>query len=101
MAEKKGVGHAYNIDFLNVVFAARRMQVAKANLDHDRYDFESSRVAKASNAASKGQKVAQEQKDYEALSLDVEKLAAARDAISKQLGQYTSQAATVQKQIDD
>ena len=22
MAEKKGVGHAYNIDFLNVVFAA-------------------------------------------------------------------------------
>ena len=22
MAEKKGVGHAYNVDFLNVVFAA-------------------------------------------------------------------------------
>ena len=22
MAEKKGVGHAYNVDFLNVIFAA-------------------------------------------------------------------------------
>src|SRR5881397_2947596 len=25
MAEKKGVGHAYNVDFLNVVFAASSM----------------------------------------------------------------------------
>src|SRR5437870_4705844 len=151
MAEKKGVGHAYNVDFLNVVFAASSLflflsviwmvwddydrewkntqrrfnqlelqvtqaqlqqanravdrsklqqleaqqkaaeknvsgnqkkvdellakqtdidnrlyratqesQAAKASYDQDRYDFEASRVAGASNAAAKGQKVAEE-----------------------------------------
>src|SRR5438445_56799 len=153
MAEKKGVGHAYNVDFLNVVFAAcsiflflsviwmvwddydrewkntqrqfallqyqvtqaqyqqaargvdkgklgqlqaqqkaaqqkiaanqkvvddltakladaqikldrltKQSQFTKANYDHDRYDYESARVAKATNAAAKGQHAAEEEK---------------------------------------
>src|SRR5262245_38561217 len=153
MAEKKGVGHAYNIDFLNVVFAAsslflflsvvwmvwddfdrewkntqrrfaqltyqvtqaqlqqasragdrsklqqlqtqmaaaqknvatnqktvddlqkklddisvrldrtqRDFQYAKANYDHDRYEFEASRAAKVSGADQKGKSVAEEEK---------------------------------------
>src|SRR5437660_9962381 len=153
MAEKKGVGHAYNVDFLNVVFAASSLflflsvvwmvwddfdrewkntqrrfaelqyqvtlaqqqqasraidrnklqqlqaqeqaaqqaivanrqkvdelrgkvadanvrlarattqaQFAKATYDHDRYEFESARVAGAADAASKQQLVAEEEK---------------------------------------
>ena len=192
MAEKKGVGHAYNIDFLNVVFAVssvflflsvvwmvwddfdrewknnqrqfarlqyqvaraqyqqvrrgldrnklsqlqaqekaarqsvaanqkavddltdkladannkldrvtKASQFAKATWDHDRYDFESSRANKTGNLAAKGQLSADEEKQFTALSLQVEKAIAERDAIQKQLGQYTGQAATVQKQIED
>jgi hypothetical protein len=33
MAEKKGVGHAYNVDFLNVVFAASSLFLPVGHLD--------------------------------------------------------------------
>ncbi len=192
MAEKKGVGHAYNIDFLNVVFAASSLflflavvwmvwddfdrdwkntqrrfaalqyqvtelqrqqasraidqnklkqlqaqekaaqqtivanrqkvddlqakladanirlgrattqaQFAKATYDHDRYDFESARVAGAADAASKQQLVADEEKQVSNLNLQVEKITAERAAIQKDLDQYVGQATTIQKQIDD
>src|SRR6516165_2899822 len=165
MAEKKGVGHAYNVDFLNVVFAAssiflllstvwmvwddydrdwkntqrrfarlqydvtraqyraarnavdqgkltqlrsqlkaaeqnvtanqskvddlqkkvddleirldrasRDYQYMKATYDHDRYDFESARAAGASDAAKKGETVADEAKQLHDLDLNVQKL---------------------------
>src|SRR5947208_6464752 len=164
MAEKKGVGHAYNVDFLNVVFAASSLflflsviwmvwddydrdwkstqrrfsqlevqvtelqlqqatrgvdqsklqqlkaqeqeatkkivanqqkvdelqgklkdlenrlfrattdyQTAKANYDQDRYDYEASRNAGASNAEAKGRKVADEQRKVNELNLEVER----------------------------
>src|SRR6476620_11733481 len=163
MAEKKGVGHAYNVDFLNVVFAASSLflflsvvwmvwddfdrewkntqrrftqlqyevtqaqyqqasravdrnklqqlesqlaaakksiesnqkkvdelqakldevnnrlyrqtqayQFAKANYDHDKYEYESARVAQAGSAERKGQNVAEAAKRLTELNLQVE-----------------------------
>ena len=192
MAEKKGVGHAYNVDFLNVVFAAsslflflsviwmvwddydrdwkntqrqfanlefqvtqaQRQQAAgavdkakiqqlqaqqkaaaqvitanqqkvddlqakladadkvlfratldynyaKATYDQDRYDFEASRAAGASNAAAKQKLAEDEAKRLNELNLAMEKAIADRAEVQKQLGVYTSQAAAAQKQIEE
>src|SRR5712691_1328381 len=180
MAEKKGVGHAYNVDFLNVVFAASSLflflsviwmvwddydrdwkstqrrfvqleyqvtqaqlqqatravdqsklkqlqaqeqegakkiaanrqkvdelegklsdldnrlyrattdyQTAKATYDQDRYDYEASRNAKASNADAKGEKVRNEEQRVSELNLAVEKITAERTGLQKDLAQYT------------
>jgi mono/diheme cytochrome c family protein len=194
MAEKKGVGHAYNVDFLNVVFAASslflflsviwmvwddfdrewkntqrrfaqleyqvtqaqreqavrsvdRNKIAqleaqrkqaeqniaanrkkvddlqaqlkdadnkvfratldynymKATYDQDRYDFETSREAdpKASSTARKQKNAEDEAKRLADLNLAMEKAIADKEAVQKQLGQYTGQAAAAEKQIDD
>jgi mono/diheme cytochrome c family protein len=192
MAEKKGVGHAYNVDFLNVVFAAsslflflsviwmvwddydrdwkgtqrrfaqleyevtqaqlqqasravdrgklqqlqaqqqdaakkvaanqRRVdelrekledldnqlfratteyQARRATYDQDRYDYEASRNAKASNADDKGRRVAEQEQRVSELNLEVEKLTAERTALQKELATYTGDTAALQKQIDD
>ncbi|HKF66088.1 MAG TPA: c-type cytochrome, partial [Vicinamibacterales bacterium] len=191
MAEKKGVGHAYNVDFLNVVFAAasiflllstvwmvwddydrdwkntqRRFaqlqtdvaradlqkaqrsldrnklgqlqaqltaaeknatankgkideiqkklddvnirldrtqkdyQYAKANLDHDRYDFEASRAA-GLDVTAKGQAVAAEQKRLADLNQQVEEMTAQRADLQKQIAQYNGAVGTTTKQIED
>ncbi len=192
MAEKKGVGHAYNIDFLNVVFAASSLflflsvvwmvwddydrewkntqrrfaqleyqvtqaqlqqaqrsvdknklaqlqaqeqaarknvqanqakvdelqakiqdadtrlfkatldyQYTKATYDQDRYDFEASRAAGDSGAAKKQQHVEDLGRRMNELNLQVEKITAEKAALQQQLGQYTGQLGTVQKQIDE
>jgi len=192
MAEKKGVGHAYNVDFLNVVFAAssvflflsvvwmvwddydrewkntqRRFaqleyqvtqaqlqqatraedksklqqlqaqrqageknvaanrqkvdelqsklkdadaklfrattdyQYMKATYDQDRYDFEASRAGGSSSAAKKGQAVDEERRRLAELDLAREKAEADKADIQKQLGQYTGQVATVDKQLEE
>src|SRR4029453_5885659 len=192
MAEKKGVGHAYNIDFLNVVFAASSLflflsvvwmvwddfdrdwkntqrrftqlqyevtqaqyqqasrgvdrnkvqqlesqlaaakksvesnqkkvdelqakldevnnrlyrqtqayQFAKAKYDHDKYDYESARVAQLSSAERKGQNVADAAKQLTELNLQVEATTAERAGVQKELGQYTGQIETINKQITD
>src|SRR3954469_11024849 len=194
MAEKKGVGHAYNVDFLNVVFAASslflflsviwmvwddfdrewkntqrrfaqleyqvthaqreqavrsvdRNKIAqleaqrkqaeqniaanrkkvddlqnqlkdadnrvfratldynymKATYDQDRYDFETSRAADpTSSATAKKQKIAEDEaKRLADLNLAMEKAIADKEAVQKQLGQYTGQAAAAEKQIED
>src|SRR5438034_685273 len=192
MAEKKGVGHAYNVDFLNVVFAAsslflflsvvwmvwddydrewkntqrrfsqleyqvtqaqlqqasrsidrskmqqlqaaeaaarknvtanqkkvdelqsrladvenrlyrvtQQYQSAKANYDHDKYDFGSSRAAGEQGAAKKGQRVQEEEKGLTDLDLEVQKTTAERAAIQKELGQYTGRVDAVAKQIEE
>ncbi|HET9830167.1 MAG TPA: c-type cytochrome [Vicinamibacterales bacterium] len=192
MAEKKGVGHAYNVDFLNVVFAAssiflllstvwmvwddydrdwkntqrrfarlqydvtraqyraardkvdrtklgqlqsqlkgaeqnakanqskvdelqnkvddivirldragRDYQYMKATYDHDRYDFESARAEGKSNAAKKGETVADEAKQLHDLDLNVQKLTAERNEAQKNLNQYIGQIGTLQKAIED
>ena len=192
MAEKKGVGHAYNVDFLNVVFAASSIflflsviwmvwddfnrdwkntqreftqlelevtraseqkarqsvdknkltqlqsqkaaaeksaagnqqkidelqdkisdvekrlyrenqdyQFAKATYDHDRYEFETLRAAGNSKAASMEQDVKEQEKRVAELNLAVEKTTAERNALNKQLGEFTGAAATAQKSIDE
>ena len=192
MAEKKSVGHAYNVDFLNVVFAASSLflflsviwmvwddydrdwkstqrrfaqleyqvtqaqlqqatrgvdrgkiqqlqaqqqesakkvaanqqkvdelqakvkdldnrlfrattayQTAKATYDQDRYDYEASRNAKASNAEAKGKKVVEEEGRVNELNLEMERLTAERTAVQKDLAQYTGEVAAVAKQITD
>jgi mono/diheme cytochrome c family protein len=192
MAEKKGVGHAYNVDFLNVVFAASSLflflsvvwmvwddydrewkntqrqfsrleyqvtqaqlqaagrgvdrnkltqlqgqlktadanvaankakvdelqqqlkdadtrlyratldfQYAKATYDQDRYDFEASRAAQASNAAKKGQNVEEEARRLNELDLARQKAESEKAQIQTQLGQYTGQVATIGKQIEE
>jgi cbb3-type cytochrome oxidase cytochrome c subunit len=192
MAEKKGVGHAYNVDFLNVVFAAssvflflsviwmvwddydrdwkntqrrfaqlqydvtraqylqasravdkgklqqlqqqlgaaqknvaanqgkvdelqktfddvsvrldraqRDYQYSKANFDHDRYDFESSRAAGDAGAVKKGERVAEEEKALTALDLQVQTLTAERAGAQKAQSQYTGRVTAVTKQLED
>jgi cbb3-type cytochrome oxidase cytochrome c subunit len=192
MAEKKGVGHAYNIDFLNVVFAAsslflflsviwmvwddfdrewkntqRRfsqleyqvtqaqlqqaqrsvdrnklsqlqsqeaaarnnikanqakvdelqskvkdadtklyratldMQYMKATYDQDRYDFEASRASKSGDVAKKQRLAEDEGRKLDELELARQKAEAEKGDLQKQLGQYTGQAATLQKQIEE
>jgi cytochrome c2 len=191
MAEKKGVGHAYNVDFLNVVFAASSIFLlvstiwmvwddydrdwkntqrrfaqlqtdiakadlqkaertlnksnltqlqnqlaaarknadankskiddlqkklddlnvrldraqkdytyAKANLDHDRYDFEASRAA-GQEVTKKGQTVADEQKRLAELNQQVEEMTAQRAALQKDIAQYNGAVGTTAKQIED
>src|SRR5215831_19410005 len=192
MAEKKGVGHAYNVDFLNIVFAAssiflllsavwmiwddydrdwkntqRRFaqlqtdvakadlqkaqrsldrsklgqlqaqltaaeknatanqgkideiqkklddlnvrldrtqkdyQYAKANLDHDRYDFEATRATNPQGVGNKGQVVADEQKRLADLNQQVEEMTAQRADLQKQIAQYNGAVGTTTKQIED
>jgi mono/diheme cytochrome c family protein len=192
MAEKKGVGHAYNVDFLNVVFAASSIflflsviwmvwddydrewkstqrqfseleyQVTQANLerasrevdqtklgqlqsslaaaqqnveanqakvdelrsqmaeidarlaresqdyqftkatyDQDRYDFEASRAAGASNAERKGEAVKELQQRMNELQLTVEKTTAERNALQQQLDQILGESGKLQGQITE
>jgi hypothetical protein len=191
MAEKKGIGHAYNVDFLNVVFAAsslflflsvvwmvwddfdrdwkntqrrfadleyqvtqaskeqatraidknklaqleaqraaaeknvaanqakvdelqdkvdevdirlfRQQQTVnftKANYDHDRYDFESARAAGASNAEAKGQAVAELEKRYTELTLELEKTLAEKAELQRQQSQFTGEVVRIEKEIE-
>jgi len=192
MADKKSVGHAYNIDFLNVVFAAssvflfvaviwmvwddfdrewkntqRRFvqletevtqanlekatrgvdqkkmadleaklaaaekavggnqekidelrsqlraidarlaresqdyQFTKATYDQDKYDFEASRSAGASNAARKGEAVAALEKRMSELFLQVQKTEAERAALQRQLADLNGEVGKVQAQITE
>ncbi|HEY7286250.1 MAG TPA: c-type cytochrome [Vicinamibacterales bacterium] len=194
MAEKKGVGHAYNVDFLNVVFAASSLflflsvvwmvwddydrewkntqrryteleyqvtqaqlqqatravdknklaqlqqqetaargtvtsnqakvddlqaklkdvdvrlfratadfQTMKATYDQDRYDFEATRAAdpNSSSTAKKKQVSEDEAKRLDELDLARQKVEAEKADLQKQLGQYTGQATTLAKQIED
>ncbi len=192
MAEKKGVGHAYNIDFLNVVFAASSIflflsviwmvwddyarewktvqrnfvnleiqvtqaglekaqrgvdqnklkalqttvaeaqksvaanqqkvdelqsqlsdlearlyresqaaQFSKATYDHDRYEFESARIAGSSRAAQLGESVAEQEKQLAELNLIVEKTTTERAGLQRQLGELTGTMATAQKSIEE
>jgi mono/diheme cytochrome c family protein len=192
MAEKKGVGHAYNVDFLNVVFAASSLflflsviwmvwddydrewkntqrrfaqleyqvtqaqlqqaqrsvdrnkmgqlqaqvqagrknveanqakvnelqakikdadtrlfkatidyQYTKATYDQDRYDFEASRAAGDGNAAKKQQHVEELARRMNDQNLEVEKITAEKGGLQQQLGQYTGQLGSAQKQIEE
>ncbi|HEV3061827.1 MAG TPA: c-type cytochrome [Vicinamibacterales bacterium] len=74
---------------------------AKAEYDQDRYDFEASRAAGASNAERKGQRAAEEATRLNELNLAQEKAIADKADAQKELGQYTGQAATLGKQIEE
>ena len=192
MAEKKGVGHAYNVDFLNVVFAASSLflflsvvwmvwddfdrewkntqrqfarleyqvtqaqlktaqgsvdksklaqlqsqiqaqqqnvnanrarvdelqnkikaidtrlfkatvdyQTTKATYDQDRYLFEAAR-ARGETGLEKDQKHVDElAKQMVEQNADVEKITAEKTAAQQDLGKYTGQLATLQKQVEE
>src|SRR5919198_2634719 len=77
------------------------MQYMKATYDQDRYDFEASRAAGTGNIARKQQIAEEEAKKLDELELARQKAEAEKAEIQKQLGQYTGQAATLAKQIED
>src|SRR5207249_607201 len=77
------------------------MQYMKATYDQDRYDFEASRAAGTGNVARKQQIAEEEAKKLDDLELARQKAEAEKAEIQKQLGQYTGQAATLSKQIED
>lgn len=192
MAEKKGVGHAYNVDFLNVVFAASSLflflsviwmvwddydrewkntqrqfsqleyqvtqaqlqqaqrgvdrnklgqlqaqaqaaqknvdankakveelqgklkdndtrlfkatttfQTTKATYDQDRYLFEAARARNESGLEKQQQHVDELAKRMGEENLEVERVTAEKAALQAELGKYTGQLATVQKQIEE
>jgi mono/diheme cytochrome c family protein len=192
MAEKKGVGHAYNVDFLNVVFAASSLflflsviwmvwddydrewkntqrqftqleyqvtqaqlqqaqrgvdrnklaqlqaqaqaaqknvdanrakvdelqgkltdidtrlfkantafQTTKATYDQDRYLFEAARARNTSGWEKQQQHVEGLATRMNELNLEVEKINAEKAALQVELGKYTGELATVQKQIEE
>jgi mono/diheme cytochrome c family protein len=74
---------------------------AKATYDQDRYDFEASRANGDSSAAKKGTKAEEEAKRLNELLLAQEKAIADKGAIQAQLGQFTGQAVTLAKQIEE
>src|SRR5712671_5576074 len=104
MAEKKGIGHAYNVDFLNVVFAASSLFLFLSVVwmvwdDYDRdwkntqrrfaqlqYDVTRAQYQQASRAVDKG-KLQQLQ----------QQLAAAEKNVAANRGKVDEQ----QKQLDD
>jgi mono/diheme cytochrome c family protein len=75
-------------------------QFAKATYDVDRYDFEALRAEHPERAASRADDIAQQFARLNELNLEVEKVAAERDAIGRELGQYTGKVAEIDKQID-
>src|SRR5436309_7072375 len=76
-------------------------QYAKANFDHDKYDFESSRAAGAGGAARKGERVAEEEKRLNDLDMQVQATTAERNAVQQELAPYSGQVAAIQKQLED
>jgi len=192
MAEKKGVGHAYNVDFLNVVFAASSLflflsviwmvwddfdrewkntqrqfarleyqvtqaqlqtaaggvnkaklaqlqagvqtqqqnvnankakvdeiqeklkdidkrlfkatvdyQTTKANYDQDRYLFEAARARGETGLEKDQQHVDDLSKQVVEQNAEVERITAEKTAAQTELGKYTGQLATLQKQIEE
>src|SRR4029078_3512389 len=77
------------------------MRYMTATYDQDRYDFEASRAAGTGNIAKKQQVAEEEGRKLDELELARQKADAEREALQKQLGQYTGQAATLQKQIEE
>jgi cbb3-type cytochrome oxidase cytochrome c subunit len=102
MAEKKGVGHAYNVDFLNVVFAASSIFLLLSTVwmvwdDYDRdwkntqrrfaqlqYDVTRAQYQQASRAVDKG-KLQQLQQQLAAAEKNVSGNRAKVDELQKQL----------------
>src|SRR5438445_553988 len=87
MAEKKGVGHAYNVDFLNVVFAASSIFLFLSVIWMVWDDF--AREWKST------------QRRFTQLEIQVTQAQRDKGEIQKQLGQYTGAAVAAQKQIED
>ena len=80
--------------------AQRDYQYAKAQYDHDKYDFESTRASGAT-ATQKGEALAVLEKRLADLDIQVQTLQAERAAVDKDLAQYTGQVTVIAKQIED
>jgi mono/diheme cytochrome c family protein len=97
MAEKKGVGHAYNIDFLNVVFAASSLFLflSVVWMVWDDYDREWKKMQRHFNALEL--QVTEAQRADAARKVDKNRLA----QLEAQLKAAQQSVAANQKQIDD
>src|SRR5262245_33390799 len=97
MAEKKGVGHAYNVDFLNVVFAASSIFLCRSVvwMVWDDYDREWKNTQRRFTQLE--MQVTQAQMQQASRSVDRNKLQAAESA--RQAGEKT--VAANQAKVDD
>src|SRR5436190_2142023 len=106
MADKKAVGHAYNVDFLNVVFAASSIFLSLSVIwmvwdDFDR-DWKNTQRRLAQLEYQVKQALAEDEaKKLNTLNLAMEKAIADKAEVQKQLGVYTAQAADAQKKIEE
>src|SRR5215470_11093371 len=89
MAEKKGVGHAYNVDFLNVVFAASSLFLFLSVIWMVWDDYSREWKAFQRRFASL---------EYEVTQQNLQKAAGAVD--KNKLAQFQAQEAAAQKNID-
>ena len=102
MAEKRAVGHAYNIDFLNVVFAAASLFVLFSTvwLVWDDYDREWKRYQRQFTAleleVTRAHLAAAEQEMDQAR---VDELVAARETAERQLASSAEQIAELEDQL--
>src|SRR5437870_11377416 len=90
MAEKKGVGHAYNVDFLNVVFAASSLFLFLSVVWMVWDDFDREWKNTQRRFAQLEYQVTQAQRQQAVQSVDRNKIAqpeAQRKAAGQQIGQ--------------
>src|SRR5919108_451265 len=95
MAEKKGVGHAYNVDFLNVVFAASSLFLFLSVIWMVWDDFDREWKSTQRRFAQLEYQVTQAQRQQAAQSVDKTKLAQLQAQLK------TGAAAAAQKSIED
>ena len=109
-AEKAVAGNQQKIDELRSQLRAidarlaresQDYQFTKATYDQDKYDFEASRSAGASNAARKGEAVAALERRMTELFLQVQKTEAERAALQRQLAELNGEVGTIQAQITE
>ena len=86
---------------LKVFRATLDVNYMKATYDQDRYDFEATRASGGSGTQKKEALAKSEEKQLAEFNLALEKALADKAEITKQLGQYTGDAATVAKQIEE
>ena len=104
MADKRAVGHAYNIDFLNVVFAASSLFVLFSTIwmvwdDYDREwkNYQRQFTALEMEVTRAGLAQAQQEVDQ----ARVAELAAQRETAAQQLGQSAEQVADLEARLDE
>src|ERR1041384_58018 len=104
MAEKKGVGHAYNIDFLNVVFAASSIFLLLSTVWMVWDDFDRDWKNTQRRFAQLETQVTQAQRDQAVRAVDKNKVAqleAQRKSAESQIAANKAKVDELQKKLTD